>query len=426
MTIKAIGTATQEQMAAARGDPSSVDPAPIPRITIGAFCDTPQVVGTVELAAGERRMSRADVKVHIGGIAAALEAYRQTPTPNLIIVESRLAGDQLTSQLQGLAEVCDATTKVMVIGHTNDVSFYRSLLHMGVSEYVVSPVAPAELIAAIGNIYRREAEAEKLGQVYAFVGAKGGAGSSTIAHNVAAMMGRLFNSDVILADLDLPFGTAGLDFNLDTAQGIAEAVNDIERLDEVLLDRLLVKCEEHLSLLGAPAMLDKSYDLDESIFDRLLDVAQSSVPTVVLDVPHLWTSWSRKLLITAEEVVITAVPDLASLRNAKRMVELLTRARPSDAPPKLVINQVGVPKRPEIKVKDFAAAVELEPIATIAFDPSLFCGAANNGQMIADKSARASAVFGNLAQVLTGRKAQRRRRRWGGLGFLPALRSKRK
>ncbi len=309
----------------------------------------------------------------------------------------------------------------MVIGHSNDVRLYRELLKRGVSEYLVAPVDVMSIITAISGIYH-ESGTEKLGQVYAFIGAKGGVGSSTIAHNVAWTMARLVGSDVILADLDLPFGTAGLDFNLDPPQGIAEAVFGADRLDEVLLDRLLAKCEDHLSLLAAPAALDKAYDFGEGAFDQVLEIVQANVPTVVLDVPHLWTAWARKTLIAADEVIVTAIPDLANLRNAKSIVDLLRQARPNDTPPKLILNQVGVPKRPEIKPDDFAAALQLMPIATIPFDPLLFGTAANNGQMIAEASAKTavSDAFADIAQVVGGRKELKKARR-RGLDFGPLL-----
>ncbi len=396
------------------GTPRPPDARPIPRITIQAFCDTPEIAGTIETAAMDRRMARAHVKVHTGGLNAAVEFYRSAPTPNLILVETRLPFEELVSALDGLAEVCDAGTKVMVIGHSNDVQLYRELLKRGVSEYLVAPVDVMAIITAISGIYH-DSGTEKLGQVYAFIGAKGGVGSSTIAHNVAWTMARVVGSDVILADLDLPFGTAGLDFNLDPAQGIAEAVFGADRLDEVLLDRLLAKCEDHLSLLAAPATLDKAYDFGEGSFDQVLEIVQANVPTVVLDVPHLWTSWVRKTLIAADEVVVTAVPDLANLRNAKAIVDLLRQARPNDAPPKLILNEVGVPKRPEIKPDDFAAALQLTPIATIPFDPLLFGTAANNGQMIAEASAKTtvSDVFADIAQIVGGRKELKKARKRG-------------
>jgi pilus assembly protein CpaE len=385
---------------------------PVPRITIQSFCDTPEIAGTVEMAASDRRMSRAHVKVHTGGLAAAAEFYQSAPTPNLILVESRLPTDELLHHLDRLAEVCDAGTKVMVIGHNNDVTIYRELLKRGVSEYLVAPVDVMSIIASVSEIYHEEGS-DKLGHVFAFIGAKGGVGSSTVAHNVAWTMARVFGSDVILADLDLPFGTAGLDFNQDPTQGIADAVFGSDRLDEVLLDRLLAKCEEHLSLLAAPASLDKAYDFEEAAFENVLDIVQSNVPSVVLDMPHIWTGWARKTLLAADEVVITATPDLANLRNAKNLIDLMKQARPNDAPPRLILNQVGVPKRPEIKPDDFASALQLEPLACIPFDPLLFGTAANNGQMIAEASAKThiSDIFADLAQIITGRKELKRSRR---------------
>ena len=408
-------------IAADREEPAPRPPEarPIPRITIQAFCDTPEVAGTMETAALDRRMARAHVKVHTGGISAAAEFYRTAPTPNLVIVESRLPAEELVGTLESLAEVCDAGTKVMVVGHSNDVQLYRELLKRGVSEYLVAPIDVMSIIAAISGIYH-EASAEKLGQVYAFIGAKGGVGSSTVAHNVAWTMARLIGSDVILADMDLAFGTAGLDFNLDPPQGISEAVFGADRLDEVLLDRLLAKCEDHLSLLAAPAALDKAYDFSEDAFDQVLEIVQANVPTVVLDIPHMWTAWVRKTLIAADEVVVTAIPDLANLRNAKAIVDLLKQARPNDTPPKLILNQVGVPKRPEIKPDDFAAALQITPIASIPFDPLLFGTAANNGQMIAEASAKTavSDAFTDIAQVVTGRK-ELKKARGRGLDFGP-------
>jgi pilus assembly protein CpaE len=397
------------------------DTRPIPRITIQAFCDTPEIAGTVETASTDRRMARAHVKVHTGGLGAAADFYNSAPTPNLILVESRLPVEDLIAALDSLSQVCDAGTKVMVIGHSNDVRLYRELLKRGVSEYLVAPVDVMSIITSISSIYR-DSGTEKLGQVYSFIGAKGGVGSSTIAHNVAWTMARMFGSDVILADLDLPFGTAGLDFNLDPPQGIAEAVFGADRLDEVLLDRLLAKCEDHLSLLAAPAVLDKSYDFGEAAFDQVLEIIQSNVPSVVLDVPHLWTSWARKTLIAADQVIITAAPDLANLRNAKSIVDLLKQARPNDSPPKLILNQVGVAKRPEIKPDDFAAALELTPIAILQFDPLLFGTAANNGQMIAEASAKTTVgdVFAEVAQIITGRKELKRKAK-KGLDFGPLL-----
>lgn len=376
----------------------------IPQITLHAFCDTPDMADTMAKVGSDRRMSRTHAKVHPGGIAAALDLYRQTASPNLVVVESQAAPGDLRTQLDALADVCVSGTKVIVIGHANDVALYRELLARGVSEYLVAPVEPLAILSVIARLYQ-DAGARKLGRTLAFIGTKGGVGSSTIAHNVASTVGRTYGSDVILADLDLAFGSASLGLNLNPTQGMAQVLQYVDRLDHALLERLLTKSEDHLSVLTAPATLETPYDLEESSFERMLDIAQSNIPFVVLDIPHIWTSWTKKTLLAADEVVIAATPDLVSLRNAKNLVEQLRQARPNDAPPKVVLNQVGMPKRLEIKPDKFAAALQIELVACIPFDPSSFSAAANKGQMIADVAARsaASKSFAKIAQAVTGR-----------------------
>jgi pilus assembly protein CpaE len=211
---------------------------------------------------------------------------------------------------------------------------------------------------------------------------------------------------VIVADLDLAFGTTGLDFNQDPVQGIADALATPERLDEVLLDRLLTKCSEHLSIFAAPVVLDRDYEITPDGCDMVIDVARQNVPYVVVDLPHGWSAWTKRVLLQADEVVITAAPDLANLRNAKNIVELLKQSRRNDNLPHLVVNMANVPKRPEIALKEFEEALGLKALAVIDFDPETFGQAANNGQMIEEMSNRAKAAptFRDIAMTLAHRK----------------------
>ena len=110
-------------------DPDSAIVAPVPRISIHAFCETTAIAGAIEASAQDRRMDKAQLKVEMGGAALAVETFRGAPTPNLIVLES-LAGDgpKLLGMLDDLAESCDPGTKVIVIGHVNDVPLYRELI----------------------------------------------------------------------------------------------------------------------------------------------------------------------------------------------------------------------------------------------------------------------------------------------------------
>lgn len=400
---------------------------PLPRVSIQVFCETQDVNEAFTVVAGDRRASRAHMTVQMGGVAAAREFYVDAATPNVVVVESMARGADMLDQLERLADVCDPGTRVVVVGHSNDIGLYRDLINKGVSEYLLVPIDGIGALTALSGLFD-VAGTDPLGRTLAFVGAKGGVGSSTIAHNVAWAISQDLVSDVAIADLDLAFGTAGLDFNQDPPQGMSEAVFAHERLDENYLDRLFSKCTDRLSLIAAPSTLDKEYDLSLQDVEPVIELMRKTVPTVVLDVPHIWTAWAKATLIAADDVVITAVPDLANLRNAKNLIDMLKQARPNDRPPIIVLNQVGVPKKPEISVKEFGAALEIEPIAAINFDPALFAAAANNGQMVAEMQAGAKPVetFRLLAETLTGRAEVRKTRRMALVPFFERFARKKK
>jgi pilus assembly protein CpaE len=385
--------------------------APVPRISIQAFCESPETTAVVQGCADDRRMSKAHLKVQMGGIAAAVEAYRTSATPNVIVIESQSRGDDLLAGLDTLAEVCDAGTRVIVVGRHNDIVLYRELVRRGVSDYLMAPIGPIDFIRGVSSLFTAP-DAKPVGRLVAVVGAKGGVGASTVAHNVAWAIARNLLIDSVVTDLDLAFGTAGLDYNQDPPQGIADAVFSPERIDSGFVDRLLSKCTDHLSLLAAPATLDRVYDFGPEAFDAILDILRASAPCIVLDVPHMWTGWSKRALVAADDILIVACPDLANLRNAKNLVDVLRIARPNDYRPHYCLNQVGVPKRPELKAADFAKALEVQPTAVIPFEPQLFGTAANNGQMIAEMAAnhRITETFRLLAQLLTGRAEVKRSR----------------
>jgi pilus assembly protein CpaE len=377
---------------------------PVPRISIHAFCEFPDTGAALQRASTDRRLSKAHVTVQLGGLDAAVEQYRGQVTPNLLIIETRLQGKEALDQIDRLADVCDPSTKVIVVGRVNDVELYRELIRRGVSEYLVAPVSPLHMIEVISGIYLSP-EAAPVGRIVSFVGARGGVGASTIAHNVGWTVAERQRIATTIVDFDLAFGTAGLDFNEESSQGVAEALTAPERLDDVLLDRLLLKAGEHLSLFTSPAMLDRNYDAETGAYEAVLDSVRQISPCVIVDVPHMWTPWVKQTLLSSDEIIIVAAPDLASLRNAKAMIELLKQGRPNDAPPRLVLNMVSTPKRPEIPVKDFAETVGVEPSLLIPFEPHLFGTAANNGQMLPEVQPRSQVAEGirALSELVTGR-----------------------
>ena len=166
-----------------------------------------------------------------------------------------------------------------------------------------------------------------------------------------------------------------LDFNQDPPQGIAEAVFSPDRIDHAFIDRLLSKCTDRLSLLAAPATLDRVYDFGADAFDAIFNSLRATVP-------FAWSSMCRingpvgPSKRWSPPTIHRRCADLANLRDPKNLYDFLKAARPNDQKPLYCLNQIGVSERPEIKAADFAKALEENPIASIPFEPQVFGAAA--------------------------------------------------
>ena len=379
----------------------------IPRIAIHAFCTRTSTLNLMRGITKDRRMKNVAMDVFEGGAAAATQYYVNETTPNLLIIEGSGDPRMLLAELDSLAEYCDENIRVVVVGQTNDIRLYRELMRRGVSEYLVAPLDPVQMIRAISGLFT-DPEAPFTGKTLAVTGVKGGVGASSIAHNLAWALTERCKVNATLVDLDLNFGTTGLDFNQDTAATIADALMSPDRFDDAIMGRLISKATDRLSLFTAPATLDRTYNLDPETYTRVLEQVRGSVPFMILDLPHIWTDWFKSTVISADELIVVAGPDLASLRNGKNLIDFLKAARPNDNPPKLVLNMVGLPKRPEIPPKDFGQAIGLDPTLVLPFDAQLFGTAANNGQMVFDVApeSKVSQGLDQLAALLTGKEIQ--------------------
>ena len=373
----------------------------LPVINVHFFPCTAQGAKLFAEVARSRQFTRPHVDMTEGGIAAAVAAYQERPTPELLVVESTARGEALFEELAALAEVTMPETQVVVVGHVNDIELYRTLIEEGVADYIALPTTARRMVAALARLFAGE-KLEKLGREVVFMGAKGGVGSSIIAHNVAWALSEQWHVNTAVVDLDLAFGTAGLDFDVHPAQGLVEALESSDRMDSILIDHLLHKCSEHLMVLAAPGNIDKVVSIREQALDLVLETLRETVPLSILDMPSDWCEWMRTAIAHADEVVITATPELAALRNTRLLAEKIKSLRSGDNPPLLVLNQVGMGKRPEIPASEFADAVGLEVTEEIPFDEASFGEAALKGRMLleeAPKSAAARAILRLAARI---------------------------
>lgn len=388
--------------------------ASIPQVAIEIFCEAQEFASSSQMAAADRRMSRANVSIRMGGAQAAIDSYQTEATPDVVIVEVGGPPAIILKQLDALAAVCLAGTRVIVVGHANDVLLYRELMRKGVSDYLIAPVEVLTLVKAVSDAFNAP-DTTPVGRTVAVMGCKGGVGASTIAHNLAWTASKGLGIGTVLADFDIAFGTVGLNFNQDPPVSIADAIVAGDNLDAAIVEGLLTKCRgnDNMHIVTAPAVLDVLGDMPENTADRIIEILCSVAPVVILDLPHIWSAWSRRALIAADEVVLVATPDLANLRNAKSIVEILRPLRSNDSIPKLVLNKMGVPKHQDIASKEFIKPLEVDLIESISFDAEVFHTASAKGQMIAEVqlSSRINEKFSKIATSVTGREEAKKTRK---------------
>jgi len=353
------------------------------------------------------RMSRAEITSERGGLDGAAVKFASETAPDLLIVDTTLSGQAMFKALARLRSVLKPETKLVIIGAVNDVRLFRELAARGVNEYVVAPVQPFQLVTAACALF---AETDS-SRVIAVIGARGGVGASAIARNLAWSIAEQHQIPTALVDLDLSFGTAAFDVHVETPRSVAELLAETE--DDALPERVSARCTERLRILRAPADLREEGAPDPEAVERMVRAVRRLSPFVILDLPHAWTGWVKQALASADDVIVVASPDLASLRNGEAMLRLLKADRGDRAEPLVALSMVGVPKRPEITFKDFAESLKSTPVASFAFDPELFGLAALKGRMVAEIAPRSKAAdsLTKLSSLLTGREPTKQKKK---------------
>lgn len=379
------------------------------RLSVDAFTLSPE---TSESAMGLKNLpafSRANIHLYQGGLVAAVERYVDKPSSDVIIVEDNGNAEELAKRLEALAHVVEPGRKLIVAGAVNDIGIYRRMISMGVAEYLVSPCSIDELVSAIEHV-THDPQGPARGKVLAFVGARGGIGSSTVAHNVAWCLAHELEQRTIIVDLDLSFGTAALAFNQDPRQPLAEALTDPDRLDPLLLQRFMVGDDDRLKVLSTSGVLKAALPPSLVAIEKLIELSRQLADFVILDLPHLWVNWIEDLLITADEVVMTVGLDLANLRDSKSLMEFMRTSRGNEREPRYIINKADWVRRSRLTVQDLQRALTTKPVVSIPFDPLNFVESVNDGKVIMDKvrKHKAALAFRTLTQTISGvsQKAQ--------------------
>lgn len=374
------------------------------RITGECFTVTQNHREAVDGLQLEHRLARCRIRGNDGGLEGAIQYLTEHDTPQLLVIEMTETGDALFGQLESLSQVCDPGVQLILLGRENDIQLYKKLTEMGIGDYLCGDVTADNLLQSIEKMFG-DADGATLGRVISFIGARGGVGSSTLAANTAYSLSQIYDEAVILMDLDVAFGSAAIAYDKQPRQNLADALAEPDRLDDVMIERFMQKYDDNFSIMAAPAILEGDSNIDHASFEIVVDLVRRLAGFVVLDVPHQWSPWVQSVLMTSDEIVVSAYPDLLNLRDIKNFFELLTSKRSVNAPNRLVLSSIGRSKKSELKAKFFEDETKVAPSVLVPYDAGLFSEALNTGQMLTqiNKSSKVVKEINSLAEVVSAR-----------------------
>jgi pilus assembly protein CpaE len=350
-----------------------------------------------------------NAKVKAGGLQAAIKAIDITLPPTLVLVDLADSSNPVEG-MHELAQLCGPNTNFLAIGSVNDVSLYRQLVALGVADYLVKPVSSEVLCEAFTAAMRMYAapDVARPTRLFAFVGARGGVGTTTLAVSTAWLLAHEFKLRTALIDLDLHFGNLALTLDLEPGRGLREALENPERTDSLLLASAMVTEGDKLPILATEEPLEEQLLFDAGAVAPLLSALSQDYDCIVVDLPRTFDSMARQVISLADATVVVTDLSLSALRDSVRIIDL-AKALESRVKPLLVANQVGADHRGEIGRPEFERGVGGALDLAVPFDVRAVTAAAHNGKAIPDAAgnSKAASELRKLAARLAGREEEK-------------------
>ena len=360
---------------------------------LAAFLSDPETRSVVQSVVADRWPNAV---LQDGGLSAALGALSQNPSPPILIVDVSGSEDP-NAGARSLLALCDPATRVIAIGTVNDIDYYRRLSELGVSDYLVKPVDADTLVRALEAGTRprpllRAVEDEELERnVVSVIGVRGGVGATTLALNLAWIVGHEMQRNCAIVDLDLQFGTVALQLDLEPSHGLREALENPDRIDALFIASAMANEGENLFVLSAEEPFDERVDYTADACNKLIDALPEDLNDVFLDVPSRSVVENPSLIQQSQKIVLVSDLSLVGMRDVARLSKLCADVAP-DAALHIVLNRVGMAAKGEIPEAEFIKGAELPVNHQIPFDAKLAAMASIAGKSFSETGARSVPV----------------------------------
>ncbi len=319
-------------------------------------------------------------------------------SPRQLIVD--VSGSSMpVSDLMRLAEVVDPSVNVIVVGEHNDVGLYRSLLRLGVQDYLVKPLTVELVQRALASA---DPAATRTGKAIGFIGARGGAGVTTIATALARYLADKTRRRIAYLDLDVHGGAASSMLGITCNNGLSELLQNTQRLDEQLIHQAVVAQSDRLFVLGSELPYDSGLTLRRGAVAELVGALKHHFHYVLLDLPQRSFHLADEVLDACATIHVVADRSVHAAREAARLVRF-AEGRAGDPTISLLLNNAQQPVRGRVAASDFVRALGRASVQEFPYEPETLAVAENLGESIADthRSPFARAIV-SLANSITG------------------------
>lgn len=363
--------------------------------------------------------SVASATIRRGGCRDAVTYLSQASTPSLVLVD--LTGSETPlSDMDELVSVCGPNTVIIAMGEVNDIGLYRDLAMFGVADYLVKPVTLEVLRRTIGlhtgtmraqGLSRRQ----RIGKVICVTGARGGVGATSFATNLAWILSNDASRRTIIVDLDLHCGAVSLMLGVKSSPGFMEALRNPHRIDDLFLDRAIVRKTDRLTALSAEEPLEDNADYSPAALDAVLRALQHRFHYVIMDMPRRPGTLFRQALEQSEIQMIVATPTLAAVRDVMRISSMIGREDLGQRA-LLVLNRPAPGGKGEISRQDFEKTIGRRVDYDFAHS-RLGMAADNQGEMLAETDPVFGETMGRVVGDLVGRVPTRKQTARGLFGL---------
>jgi pilus assembly protein CpaE len=346
-----------------------------PALRAAAISPNADLIRLIEGAVRDNGRDLVDLAVRIPTSVEALDDHAvgqlRSPPIGLLFLDLGSAPDLAIRFAQYLGDLHPGQ-RIVAIGPALDPDLMMRAVRAGLVDFLATPVEAQPLEASLRRIVAQltapaGAGPRQPGKIFAFLGAKGGAGTTLVAANVAVALARQTGKKTLLVDLDLELGEAALALGSQARFNLIDLVENIHRMDAELLQSYMERHASGVEVLSAPFQPQKSEIVGPDQVRRILQFLRSHYDYVVVDTTNSFSPATIACLEQAGEVFLITTADLPSLRNVQRMLPMLRRVLPDAAAQlRLVVNRQSTTS--EISVTDIGKALELAPYCALAND----------------------------------------------------------